>query len=141
MIRPATQSDVPDLVPMARDFMAAGDHWGHRRCFDGDTFAAHASAAIAHPDCGFFVSDRGGVVDGVIAMLLASDPFDGRVSALKMHWLGAPGAGLRLERHGREWAASRGATGVTMSAVNDRGAALLERLGYQRTEIIYRRAI
>lgn len=141
MIRAATQSDVPALVPLARDFMASHAYWGAPRGFDDGTFAAHAGAVIAHPDCGVFVSERGGGIDGVMALLVARDPFDGGVSALKMHWLGAHGSGLRLERHGREWAAKRGATGITMSAVDDRGAALLERLGYRRAEIIYRRGL
>lgn len=145
VLRRADLDDVPALIEMAADFIANGDYWGERRTFAPVDFAHHLIALIRSPVAGFFVAeDDTGELAGTIAHVITHDIFSGGVRALKLHWFVKPeyaGLGLRLERHARQWAADQGATGLTMSAVNDDAAALLTRLGYQRTEALYHKVI
>lgn len=145
VIRRAELDDVPELVAMAADFIENGEYWGERKPFSPVDFAHHLIALIRSPIAGFFVAeDDGGELAGTIVHIVTHDIFSGGSQALKLHWFVKPdraGIGLRLERHARRWAAEQGAEGLSMSAVNADAAELLERLGYQRTEALYYKAI
>lgn len=141
MIRPATHADVPRLVELGTRFMREGSYWGRRRAVTAEVFAAHLSAMIEHPKAGFFVAEeRDGDLAGAICVVMMPDIFSGEDTGLKLHWIVEPkaaGIGLRLERRARRWAKENGASGLFMSAVNRAAARLLERLGYERMEIVY----
>lgn len=144
-IRPAQLDDVEALVRLGAEFFEGGDYWGEPREFAPVDFALHLIALIRSPLSGFFVAENdAGEVVGAIALIITKDVFSGGLKALKLHWFVLPeyrGLGLRLERRARQWAAEHGAANLTMSAVNEAAAALLERLGYQRTEVLYSKVI
>jgi hypothetical protein len=142
MIRLATIADAPALVALADEFLASGAYWGSERALDAGTFYDHVCKLIASPIVAVFVAeDISGNLLGAIAAILAPDIFSGELIAMKMHWIAQGGIGLRLEKKAIEWARERGATAFKMSAINDDSAQLLERLGYNRTEIIYSKVI
>lgn len=144
-IRPATLDDVEAMIGLGAEFANGGDYWGEHRPFSPVDFAHHLIALVRSPLCGFFVAENdAGEIVGAFAVLVTNDVFAGGKRAMKLHWFVRPdyrGIGLRLERRGRQWAAERGAGLLTMSAVNEAGCQLLERLGYTRVEVLYLKAI
>lgn len=142
MIRRASIGDTAELVILAAKFFNDGDYWGKRRELDFDTFSGHVVNLIQSPIAAVFVAENDdGSLAGAIAILIMPDIFTGELIAMKLHWFAHGGLGLRLERIARTWAIEQGATEFKLSAINEKSANLIERLGYTRTEIIYSKAI
>lgn len=140
-IRKATPSDAHALVALGKTFVSSGRYWGQRRSFDDEIFAAHIVQLINSPVVGFFVAEENNEIFGAIVVAILPDILTGKPIAMKLHWYAEGGCGLKLERAARKWAKEQGATEFKMSAMNDRSAKLLERLGYTRTEVIYSKVI
>jgi GNAT superfamily N-acetyltransferase len=145
VIREATADDVPRLVELGVEFLASEDYREAPRVLSPPDFSAHLLALIASPMAGIFVAERDGAVVGGFAAIIAPDVFSGGLAAIKLHWFVAAEhrslIGIRLLKHGEDWARSRGATLIYVSSINDSGGTLLERLGYRQTEIIYQRVL
>jgi hypothetical protein len=138
VIRPAKFDDIEALVLMGQRFFSDASYRGPRRAIEPRTFATHLCRLLSDENVGFFVSERGGVPVAAIAVLLTSCPFDGRISASKMHWIIDPelgrGEGIRLARHAEKWARAGGAVELFISGMNDEVDALLPRLGFEHVE-------
>ena len=145
-IRAATLADVPRLVALGRQQLAASY---------GDAVADHPAqltTLVTHllttPTGAVFVADRDGVVVGMIWLLLTVHHASGVPTACEVSWYVDPaarGAGLGLLRRAERWAAEMGAEVIQMVApATDQGARvgrLYARRGYAPLETSYQQPV
>jgi GNAT superfamily N-acetyltransferase len=144
VIRPATLADVPRLVAMGRQQIAA---------LSGGAVPdnpAQVEATVTHlvttPTCGCFVAERDGAVVGMIGLVRTLSHCSGVPTAGEVMWWVDPaarGCGVALLRRAERWAAETGAQAIQMMAPasNARVGRLYARRGYQAMETIYQAAV
>lgn len=142
-IRPAIDTDTAQLVAMGRRMRNETGYAAH--LVDNPAqMSAMVALLLGSPDGVVFVADRDGILFGMIGMLAYAHHLDGQRVAGEIFWWTEPdgrGQGLRLLRAAEEWAKLQGASSVQMVAPDDRVGRLYERLGYQRIETSYGKAV
>lgn len=144
MIREGTLDDIPDLLrfgmPVVRRLP------GPRRKPEAEACSTYLRTFIDAPSGALFVSEGRNGVNGFICGWLIGDPFTGHLAAVKASWVVDPaqrGPGAALLIHFERWAERMGAEiAFATHLVGDLDTArLLERRGYERTEIKYERQL
>jgi GNAT superfamily N-acetyltransferase len=138
LIRAATLADVPRLVAMGRQQIAATY---------GETFAdapaqleALATQLVTAPACAAFVAEHDGAVVGMIGLVRYAHHLSGAPTVGEVMWWVDPdarGCGLPLLRRAERWACETGATAIQMMAPEARVGRLYERRGYRLVELTY----
>lgn len=132
MIRTATVDDLPEIVSLGAEFLAAG-HWGVVG-LDKEAFADFAQRLIAG---GVILLSDHGMLGGMVQPLYFQPSV---VLGSELFWWG-PKEGRELRRAFEDWCQERGASFVQFSGlVNDRTPLidrLFERAGYARVETGY----
>jgi hypothetical protein len=109
-IRPATPADVPRLVELGTEFLAATAYGGLLPTVPA-SIAALMAGLIASPDGAVLVTeDRGGAVTGMLGVLCYTHPMSGAWVAGQLFWWRGP----RLERAAVAWARAHGAVTFAM---------------------------
>lgn len=144
-MRQAELSDVPRLQAMFTQFVATTQY---RKYVGNDpAYASQQIARLVEMDDGaVFVSECDGSVVGMLGLLVFAHPWSGaRVGTEAFWWLDPlhRGYGVYLLRRGLRWLKERGAESLTMMAPVDkpRVAEIYERLGFERVEVIYQKAM
>ena len=144
-IRPATLRDVPRLVAMARQQIAAT--YGDAVPDAPAAVEATVTALVTQqPPCACFVAERDGTVVGMIGLVAAPSHCSGVPTAGEVMWWVDPaarGGGLALLRRAERWAAETGAQVIHMTApaTNPRVGRLYAHRGYRATETTYQAAV
>lgn len=142
-IRAATVDDIPVMVAMGSRFVASSSY----RDVVSDNPAAMAelgATLIAGTHSRIFVSERGGSITGMLAMVVYAHPISGTRTAGEVFWWVEPsqrGDGLRLFRHAEDWAAEMGAEQIQMIAPTEQLERVYRRLGFQPVERIFQRPV
>lgn len=132
MIRTATHEDIPHIVELGAEFLAASPHaWVG---LDRDAFADFAGRMIDHGV--IFLSDDG-MIGGVISPMF----FNPAVSTVaELFWF-ARKEGRELRKALEVWAREKGAAGMTCAGlINEREATIrkvYERAGYVPSEVAF----
>jgi GNAT superfamily N-acetyltransferase len=143
VIRDATVDDIPRLLEMGARFVRETVYAG-RLVIDPDALARTFGLLIASDVGALFVSERDGVVTGMIGLLAFEHPFTGELAAHELFWWVEPehrGHGLRLLKRAEGWARDFGAQHVHMVAPTRQVEQVYERLGYGYLEAAYTKAI
>jgi GNAT superfamily N-acetyltransferase len=143
LIRPATLADVPRLVAMGRQQIAAT--YGEAVADNPAQLEALATQLVTAPHAVVFVADRDATVVGMIGLVafrhhLSGVPMVGEV----MWWVdpAARGVGLGLLRHAERWARAQGATEMQVAAPTGTTVGrLYEHRGYRAVETQYQRTL
>lgn len=143
MIRRATHADIPRIVAMGATFIE--DVYPAAITFNGEAIATLTANLIDGAGV-VFVADCAGAVAGMIALVTVVQPMSGETIATELVWWMDPDArggaeAIRLLSQAEAWAKSKGATRLQMIAPSDKVAAFYERLGFQRVEVAYMRAL
>jgi len=142
MIRQATLADVPRLVAMGREQVAA--------VYDGtvpddpEQVEATVRSLLDGPHVATFDSERDGVVIGMIGLLRFVHPVTGLATVGEIMWWMDPaarGTGVQLLTRAEQWAADVGAVTLQMQAPTPRVEQLYVHRGYRRAEVTYTRAV
>jgi GNAT superfamily N-acetyltransferase len=91
-----------------------------------------------------FVSERAGIVVGMLGLLIFTHPFSGEKVASELFWWVEPdsrGDGLELMRRAENEARARGAQRMQMIAPNEAVARIYRRKGYEYVESTYQRKL
>lgn len=144
VIRPATLADVPRLVAMGRQQIAAT--YGGAVANEAAALEALATQLVTTPTAACFVADQDGTVVGMIGLVGYAHHLSGVPTAGEVMWWVDPaarGAGLALLRRAERWAAETGARVIQMvaPATHARVGRLYERRGYQAVETTYQAAV
>jgi len=118
---------------------------GYCRHIEGDP-AAMAKLFDGLIDGGgaIFVSERAGIVVGMLGLLIFTHPFSGEKVASELFWWVEPdsrGDGLELMRRAENEARARGAQRMQMIAPNEAVARIYRRKGYEYVESTYQRKL
>lgn len=142
MIRHATEADVPRIVEMGRRFVESTAYQG-RIGFDPARVESLARGMLSTPNMAGFVSERDGVVVGMLGMHVYEHPMSGERVATETVWWMDPEHrgtdGVRLLKAGEAWARSLNATTLYMVAPSPEVERLYAALGYARLETTYER--
>lgn len=143
MIRDATLADISVLVDMGGRFIHSTSYFGR--------FANNANARrelmerlIDHPDGALFVSEKDGIVVGMIGVYAYQHPWSGERIGGEVFWWVDPearGCGMQLLRRAEKWADEAGCVRFQMIAPNDKVARVYKHLGYAKIEECYQRDI
>lgn len=143
-IRAATLADVPRLVAMGRDQVAAV--YGDTVADAPDALETLATTLVTTPSSAVFVGERDGAVLGMIGLVGYRHHCSGVPMAGEVMWWVEPesrGVGLALLKRAERWAAETGAQAIQMiaPATNPRVGTLYERRGYRAIETSYQAAV
>lgn len=130
MIRPATVSDIPQIMALGKEF---ADEAGVTARVGWDD--AHVEALLQN----MIESDEGILLvseDGMIGGAVYPHPFSGRRVFVEMFWRARDGNGLALLKAAEDAARERGASQSIMVAMDDmdRTRRLYKALGYAPIE-------
>lgn len=138
MIWEATEADIPRILDMGSDFIAAA-RWPGGTGYDEDRVKPVIERMIASDEAVIFLSNH-----GMLGGLLYDHHFFGGLMAQEMFWF-AERNGVDLLRSFEGWARQKGASAIlmaNMSHINDdRMAKIYARLGYSPTERHYAKVI
>lgn len=139
-IREATTADVPRLVALGRDQLAAV--YGEAIADNPAQLEATATALVTGPLSTVFVAENGVGVVGMLGLVRYAHPLSGVPTAGEVMWWMDPAArghGLALLKRAERWAGEMGAEQVQMIAptANGRIGRLYERRGYRSLETSY----
>ena len=133
MIREAVESDIPELVEMARAFHGMAPH-GEIADFDAETMARTMAFLIGSETAVLLRSD-----DGMIGGVLVPAYFNGMVLILDELFWWAHAGGVQLRNAFEAWGRDRGAKSVVMSTLVDgrmrATARLMQMGGYRPIEV------
>lgn len=143
MIRDARHADTPALIAMGQRFLRETVYRG-RITENPAQMGALVQMLIDSPTGALFVSERDGIVTGMIGLLLYTQPLSGEPMASELFWWVEPehrGHGVRLMKQAEAWARAQGATALQMIAPTSEVEQLYQRLGYDRIEVAYQKAL
>lgn len=141
MIRNAIDGDLDRLVEMGLRFHGETDYKDHLKANPEQMRAIAKQLADAG---GLLVSERSGVVVGMIGFVLFPHFLSGEVVAGEVFWWVEPehrGEGIKLLKEAEKRAESAGASRMQMIAPNDHVATVYKRLGYEFVESAYQRSL
>lgn len=142
-IREATESDVPAIVEMGRQFRNE-TVYASRLPENVEQITATARRIVASPDGTVLVADRDGVLIGMIGLLLFTHHFSGERTAGELcFWIDPAhrGHGVRLLYRAERWAREHGATTLQMIAPTPEVGALYTRLGFTEIETAFQKEL
>lgn len=139
-IRPATLADVPRLVAMGRQQIAAT--YGATIADNPAQVEATVTALVTEPSGACFVAEQEDVVVGMIGLAATTSHCSGAPTAAEIMWWVEPearGGGLALLTRAERWAAETGAAVIQMvaPASHPRVGRLYAHRGYRALETIY----
>ena len=145
-VRRASIEDVDAIVAMGRQFLTTD--YAHALIVDDTSLRTLAGkfASGATDVIGLVVRSETHDPIGMVGAFVYAHPLSGERTVSEMVWWVDPdwrgsSVGTRL-LHGLEaWAADQGATRLEMIAPSDRVGAFYERLGFQRVETHYWKAL
>lgn len=146
-IRPMTTDDDAAVQAMAARFLSNDGPYRNRFVTDPARLSALlARMATSGDDALALVAVDGDQPVGMFAMFWFEHPIVGLVVAAELCWWMEPEtrggrAALRMLRTGEGWARDIGADLIEIIAPTERVGQFYERLGYQRTDIHYMRAL
>ena len=144
MIRPATHSDVPEVVRLAATMHLESRY--HDLPFNGQKFSALVRRLIDNTAGMVAVAERDGEIIGAIAGLVTEHYFSDALVSYEFGLYVLPEhrgtlAGYRLAKTYVAWARERGATVIDMSITTgittERTGQIYERLGLVQTGVIF----
>lgn len=143
MIREATPADIPRLLEMGRRFISESSY-KHHIVENPEQMKTLGEQIISNPNGMILVSDNGGKLNGMLALILFPHYVSGELIAGEVFWWVDPEAregstGLKLMRKAEEIAAEMGAKKMQMVAPTQRIGKLYEHLGYTEVESTYQR--
>lgn len=144
MIRPATHDDIPRIVAMGAQFIDGV--YPAALTFNADAIATLARQLMDGGGGAFVNETSDGLVNGMIGLIVIQQPMSGEFIATELAWWIDPAArggkaGLALLARAEAWAKAKGATRLQMIAPSDKVCRVYEKLGFQRVEVAYMRAI
>jgi GNAT superfamily N-acetyltransferase len=145
LIRAATVADIPRLVAMGRQQIAAT--YGDAILDNPAQVAATVTALVTEPTGAVFVAERADGVVGMIGLAATTSHCTGAATAAEIMWWVDPAArghvGPALLTRAERWAAETGAAVIQMVAParHPLVGRLYERRGYQAMETTYQAPI
>ena len=141
--RHAVEADIPQIVAMGSRFIDS-EYAGYLT-FSPRTIADFAQRLITGAGVVFLAEAETRIV-GMMAMTTYPHPFSGETIATEVVWWMEPearggSAALRLFAESEAWARSQGATKLQMIAPSDHVAQFYERIGFERIEVHYQKAL
>jgi GNAT superfamily N-acetyltransferase len=145
-IRPVTSDDVPDVLRMARRFLSSDGPYHGRIAVNDASVCALATLLMDGGERLGLVAESGGQVVGMFGMFCFTHPITNeRVAAELCWWIDPEARGSRLAlqllRTAETWARDAGAQVIEMIAPDERVAQLYDRIGYERTDVHYRKTL
>lgn len=143
-IREATLADLPTLVAMGREFLQSVYP---RRFADAPAQLEAFGQAMLTSDGQrlLLAAEQDAQVVGMMGLVVYPHPMSGDVIAAELFWWVSPthrgSAGARLLRQAETWAKNKGAAVLQMVAPSDAVASFYERIGFDRVETVYHRAL
>jgi RimJ/RimL family protein N-acetyltransferase len=141
-IRPATLADVPRLVAMGRQQMAAT--YGETFADNPAQLEALATQLVTSSTSVVFVAEGDECLVGMIGLIRYAHHLTGACTVGEVMWWldpAARGSGLALLKRAERWALETGATAIQMMAPDARVGRLYERRGYRLVETTYQRPV
>jgi ribosomal protein S18 acetylase RimI-like enzyme len=141
MIRDAQLSDVPRLVEMGQRFIKETSYSKHLR--DNPECAAVLITSLIEKGS-LLILEQGQEIIGMLGFVMFPHFMSGDLTAGEIFWWVEPehrGQGLKLLREMERRARVEGAKYVQMVAPNEKVGRLYERLGFDRIETSYQRAL
>lgn len=140
MIRPATLSDIPDIIRMGTEFMQTVEPytiWTPQPAVLAET----ARTLITTPQQIILLAEMSGQVVGMLGAAIYRHPLSGEPTATEIMWWVSPawrgGVGVRLFHAFEQWAGENGAVVVQMGAPSSTVERLYQRRGYTRMDVGY----
>lgn len=143
VIRPATETDVPDVVRMG---LAFRDRFAHHLRENPEQMATIARWLIGGGGVLLVAETEGGVV-GMLGIALINHPLSADPYASELFWwadyTAPPGTGLRLLAAGERWAREAGAKAMHMVALasNPTVDRIYRRRGYEPRDTTYEKEL
>lgn len=131
-VREATVDDIPRLVQMGQRFRLETGY-ASRIAENTGQMSALSERLIAGEDGLLLVSDREGIVTGMLGVLVFPHHLSGALVAGELFFWVEPdhrGHGVRLLKQAETWARANGATAFHMMAPSPEVERLYQRLGY-----------
>jgi GNAT superfamily N-acetyltransferase len=141
VIRPATEPDIPRLLKMGARFIAETPYKNHIFA-NPEQMEKLAKQLMASG--GVLVYERDGELIGMLGYVVFPHYVSGELIAGEVFWWVEPearGIGRELMKVAEEQARAAGAKRFQFVAPTERVAKLYERLGYERVEVMYQRAL
>lgn len=143
VMREAVLADVPALVQMGQRFRQE-TAYADRLRNNPEQMTALAEKLIADANGVVFVTERDGVLVGMIGLLLFAHHLSGDLTVGELFFWVEPehrGHGVRLLRCAERWARAMGATTMQMIAPTTAVGQFYERLGYAEIEVAYEKVL
>lgn len=145
-IRVALETDLDRLVEMGVRFARETEYRAHVPIDEGRfrAWAQRLMAGTFGDGSVVFVVEQSGALVAMLALFLYGNPVTGERDAVEPFWWVEPehrGHGRRLLAAGTAWAQEHGAQQLRMIAPNDAVAAMYERWGFRRVELMYAKAL
>jgi GNAT superfamily N-acetyltransferase len=146
MIRVATAEDHDGIMAMARRFLSADGPYGDRFTLDEERVSGLTHVMVGGADHLVLVADVDGEPVGMLVMFVFAHPLTGEQIASELCWWMEPEfrssrLALKLLRDGEAWAKKQGAAVIEMIAPNERVAEFYGHMGYERTDVHYRKTL
>lgn len=143
MIREATVEDIDGLVDLGQRFMVESGYARHL-AVNPHAQAALAKMLIDAPNGKVLVDERDGEIVGMIGCIATLHPHSGDAVMSELFWYVSPkhrGAGIKLLGKAEQWGRDNRISKSLVVAPNDEVCALYERLGYEKLETQYIKAL
>jgi GNAT superfamily N-acetyltransferase len=140
-IRRAVWEDAPAIVALGERFLAASTY-AAQIAYNSAHMRRLVDGLLGNPEAVIFVSETAGQIVGVIGVALFDHAMSGERSATEATWFVDPehrGHGMRLLRAAEDWAQSRGAMMLQVTAPTSDLCALYPRLGYAHVETAFQK--
>jgi GNAT superfamily N-acetyltransferase len=142
MIRPATPSDVPDIVRMGSQSLKDGPYAGMLK--DTPEQSAKLAMSVIGGVSGkiLLYENDNGKVAGLLGFIIFPHYFTQEPTATEVMWYVEPeerkeGGAIKLLWEAEKQAKEMGATRMGFSAPNEEVGKLYERFGYHKLEVTY----
>jgi GNAT superfamily N-acetyltransferase len=130
-------------VTLGQHFLASSTYAPHLT--DNPAQMAAMATELIQKDTGVvYVSDRDGVITGMIGMILFRHHLSDDLTAAEVFWFvheGARGDGLRLLQAAEAWAVTQGAAQIQLVAPSAQVGRIYARRGYLPVETAWQRRI
>ena len=143
MIREATEDDIPRIVEMGRRFIQESPYKDFM-AENPEQMRTLVEQIIESPKGRILLSDKNGIVIGMLALIVFPHFASGEMVAGEVFWWVNPEAragstGLKLMRKAEQLATEMGAVKMQVVAPNDRIGKLYEHLKYTKVETSYQK--
>lgn len=141
----ADESHLDALVRMAHRFLSADGPYVGRFTVDDAKVSALAAQMIGPQHLALLAMQDARPV-GMFGMFLFDHPITGEAIAAELCWWMEPEArggkaAIQMLRMAEAWARARGASAIEMIAPDERVASFYSKVGYERTDVHYRKTL